>query len=70
VVLACGAAAGVPLALWAAHFVERQLFAVTSRDPIAIAGAVTALFVVAAIAAMIPANRASRIDPVRALRSD
>jgi predicted permease len=70
VVVACGVAFGVPVALWVAHFVERQLFDVTSRDPLAIAGAMLSLLIVGAIAALIPARRASRIDPIQALRSE
>jgi macrolide transport system ATP-binding/permease protein len=70
VVVAGGVAVGVPVALWVARFVERQLFDVTSRDPLAIAGAMLSLVVVAAIAGLIPARRASRIDPLRALRCE
>jgi predicted permease len=70
VVVAGGMAAGVPLALWAARFVERQLFEVTSRDPLAITAAMVSLVIVAAIAGVIPARRAARIDPIRALRCE
>jgi predicted permease len=70
VVVACGVAVGVPLAFWVARFVERQLFDVTSRDPFAIAGAMVSLIIVAAIAGLIPARRASQIDPIRALRCE
>jgi ABC-type antimicrobial peptide transport system permease subunit len=70
VVVACGVAVGVPVALWVARFVERQLFDVTSRDPLAIAGAMLSLIMVAAIAGLIPARRASRIDPIHALRCE
>lgn len=69
-VVACGVGVGVPVALWMAHFVEGQLFAVTSRDPLAVAGALLSLFLVAAIAGLIPARRASRIDPIQALRCE
>ncbi len=70
VVVACGVAVGVPVALWVARFVERQLFDVTSRDPLAVAGAMLSLMMVAAIAGLIPARRASRIDPIQALRCE
>jgi ABC-type antimicrobial peptide transport system permease subunit len=69
-VIACGVLVGVPVALWVARFVERQLFDVTSRDPVAMAGALVSLIVVAAIAGLIPARRASRIDPIHALRCE
>ena len=70
VVVACGVAVGVPAALWVARFVERQLFDVTRHDPLAVAGAMLSLIMVAAIAALIPARRASRIDPIQALRCE
>ncbi|MGH6913517.1 MAG: ABC transporter permease, partial [Geminicoccales bacterium] len=70
VVVACGVAVGVPVALWVARFVERQLFDVTSRDPRAIADAILSFILVAAIAGLIPARRASRIDPIHALRCE
>jgi predicted permease len=69
-VVACGVAVGVPVALWMARFVEGQLFAVRSRDPLAITGALLSLILVAALAGLIPARRASRIDPIHALRCE
>ena len=69
-VVACGVAVGVPVALWMARFVEGQLFAVRSRDPVAITGALLSLILVAALAGLIPARRASRIDPIHALRCE
>jgi predicted permease len=70
VVVALGVAVGVPVALWAARFVEGQLFGVTSRDPLAVAAALVSLIMVAALAGLIPARRASRIDPIQALRCE
>jgi ABC-type antimicrobial peptide transport system permease subunit len=46
------------------------LFGVTSGDPVTYAGAGALLVGVAAVAGYIPAWRASRIDPVVALRSN
>jgi ABC-type antimicrobial peptide transport system permease subunit len=69
-VVACGVAVGVPVALWMARFVEGQLFAVRSRDPVAITGALLSLILVAALAGLIPARRASRIAPIHALRCE
>ena len=70
VVAACGVAIGLPAALWTSRFAERQFFDVTSHDPLALAGTVLSLMAVAVIAAIIPARRASRIDPIHALRSE
>jgi hypothetical protein len=47
-----------------------QLFGVTPRDPVAIAVALSVLGVVTLAAGYLPAHRASRIDPVRALRAE
>ncbi|MGA2136722.1 MAG: multidrug ABC transporter substrate-binding protein, partial [Bryobacteraceae bacterium] len=46
------------------------LFGVTSGDPVTFAGTGTLLVAVAAVAGYIPAWRASRIDPMVALRAD
>jgi ABC-type antimicrobial peptide transport system permease subunit len=44
------------------------LFGVTSSDPITFAGMLVILTAVAALAGYLPARRASRIDPMSALR--
>lgn len=50
--------------------VDSFLFGGATLDPLAILAAPIILAVVASIAAYLPARRASRIDPVRALRSE
>jgi ABC-type antimicrobial peptide transport system permease subunit len=62
--LAAGLAASVPLA----PTVQRYLFQVTPADPIALAGGALVLVATAMLAAYVPARRATRIDPVVALR--
>jgi predicted permease len=69
ILVAIGAAAGVAFSLWAAKFVAALLYGVEPTDPITLAGAVLILGVVAAAAGWLPAYRASRIEPVDALRA-
>jgi ABC-type antimicrobial peptide transport system permease subunit len=65
---AMGAAAGVPASLAAARAVKHQLYGVTAGDPLTPIAAVAVLAAVAAAAAYLPARRASRVDPMTALR--
>jgi predicted permease len=66
--VAAGTILGVLAALASSRFTQTLLFEVSAIDPLALAGAAAVLLAVAAIAAWIPARRASRLDPVSALR--
>jgi ABC-type antimicrobial peptide transport system permease subunit len=68
--LALGVAIGIPLALVAGRMLEKQLHVVKSGDPIAIGGVLVVLAVSGAIAALLPALRASRVAPIEALREE
>jgi putative ABC transport system permease protein len=63
-----GVAIGVGIALWLARFISTFLFGVTARDPYAFVGVPLLLAVVALVAVWLPARRASRVDPIIALR--
>ena len=65
-----GVTVGVAVALAVTHFLGSLLFEVTPSDPLTLGGAAAALLAVALIAALGPAHRATRIDPVRALRAE
>src|SRR6185436_6107521 len=68
--VAGGLVAGVLATLATVRALQTVLFGVSPRDPLTIA-AVAALFVVTAfLASSIPAMRASRVDPLVALRHD
>jgi len=68
--LLLGLAIGLPAALAASRWVESMLFGLKPTDPVAIVAAVLLLVTVAHIAAYIPALRASRVDPLVALRHE
>lgn len=63
-----GIAAGVLGALFLASLLESLLFGVTSRDSVTLSIASFVLLAVTMVACVIPALRATRVDPVTALR--
>lgn len=63
-----GVVIGVGGALWLARLITAFLFGVTARDPLVFSGVPVVLAIVAMIAVWLPARRASRVDPVIALR--
>jgi ABC-type antimicrobial peptide transport system permease subunit len=67
-ILGIGLATGIPAALAVSRLTESQLYGVRSFDALVLAGAAAALSITAAAAAYLPARRASRVDPLRALR--
>jgi len=66
--IALGLIVGIPASLLCASLVKSILFGLKPADPLTLAGALGALLLVAAIAGYIPARRASRVDPLVALR--
>jgi len=65
-----GAALGIPAALGLSRFVKSFLFGIQAQDAVAIAGATVTLLIAAAIAAFVPARRATNLDPIVALRHE
>jgi hypothetical protein len=63
-----GLALGIPLAIGAGHLIANQLFGVRPWDPLMLSGAALLLVLAALAAAAIPARRATRVDPMIALR--
>ena len=65
-----GAGIGLVLALFIGRAFSRMLFGLSPADPLSLAGAAAALILVAMVACYLPAQAASRMDPMRALRED
>jgi ABC-type antimicrobial peptide transport system permease subunit len=65
-----GILVGVPLSLVAGHSLRAFLFGVTAYDVPALLGACGVLTLVAVLAAVVPARRASRVDPILALKCE
>ncbi len=59
---------GVPAALLGARLISTQLFGMSPTDPITLIAAALILMVVALLAGYLPARRASRVNPLTALR--
>jgi predicted permease len=68
--VAIGIAAGIIGAFLVSRLLRASLFGISSNDFASYAGAAVALAATAAIAALIPARRASLVNPMEALRTD
>jgi ABC-type antimicrobial peptide transport system permease subunit len=68
VLLAIGLAIGVPAAMALGRYVSTQLYGIQPHDPGMAVTTVVVLALVSAAAGLVPARRASRIDPILALR--
>ncbi len=68
--IAVGMAAGMLIALFVGKLLSIALFGVDPRDPVVFGGVVLVLGIAAALACLVPALRATRIDPMVALRTD
>ena len=68
--LAIGLAVGIPAAIGAGRYISAQLYGIQPNDPFIAISTTVLLAVVSAAAGLIPARRASRIDPILALRHE
>ncbi len=66
--LAWGLAIGIPAALAGGRLLAGQLYGIKSYDPMILGLAATILGACALLAASVPARRATRVDPIVALR--
>jgi predicted permease len=65
-----GLAAGMAAALGVTRLMQASLYGLSAADPITVIGVPVILVTIAIVALLIPAIRATRVDPVRALRAD
>jgi predicted permease len=63
-----GAVIGIPAALAVSRVIESLLYGVGAQDPFAIAGGVLVLMAAGALAGLVPALRATKVEPMVALR--
>ena len=68
--VAVGVVIGVPLTLAAPRLASARLFGVSAADPLTLVIATVLMIAVSAVAGFVPAARASRVDPMRALRCE
>jgi len=70
VLLAIGLAIGVPISLGSTRVLKSLLYDLSPLDPMAISTAIVAVVVMTMAAAWLPARRATRINPIQALRAE
>jgi len=68
ILVAIGVAIGAPVALLSSRLVASMLFGLHANDPFSLMAAVLVMLAIAALAGFLPARRASRVDPMVALR--
>ncbi len=69
-IVAVGVGIGILLTLALARLVASLLYGVSARDPLTLIGAALVLLVIAGAASLLPALRASRVDPMEVLRPE
>ena len=67
---AFGAVGGLALTLAGTKLIESMLFQTSGRDPITLVGVTVLLGVLVVLGGLVPAIRASRVDPMTTLRSE
>lgn len=65
-----GIVLAIPCSVLLGRLLRSQLFGVSSADPLTLAGVILLIAIVAVIAAIVPARRASSVDPTTALRAE
>jgi putative ABC transport system permease protein len=69
-VAAIGCAVGLALGLWLSRFISSMLYGVSALDSATYSAVICLILLVAATASLLPAVRASRVEPVQVLREE
>ena len=67
---AIGILVAIPCSVMLGRLLRSQLFGVSTADPITLGATVLLIAIVAFVAAIVPARRASSVDPTTALRAE
>ena len=70
ILVGAGLAVGIPAAFGGSRLLLSMLYALSSVDPVSMSISITLMLLVATIAGYIPARRATRVDPMVALRDE
>jgi ABC-type antimicrobial peptide transport system permease subunit len=70
VLLAVGTIAGLTVSFAGGQFFSQILYGVSAHDPLTYLGAIALMTVVALVACWLPARRAIRVDPLKALHTE
>jgi ABC-type antimicrobial peptide transport system permease subunit len=70
ILVGLGLAIGVPAAMASARWLRGLTFGISTTDPAVLAATIVALILIGMSAGVLPSRRASRIDPMVALRQD
>lgn len=68
IIVAVGLMVGLPIAWFSSRALQSQLFGLSPHDAVSLAVAILTIIAVSAVAGLVPARRAARIEPMEALR--
>jgi ABC-type antimicrobial peptide transport system permease subunit len=68
IIIAIGVAVGEVISLGLTRLVQSQIFGVSARDPLTFSAVLCVLIMVGSLACLVPARRATQVDPLVALR--
>jgi ABC-type antimicrobial peptide transport system permease subunit len=70
IVILTGVALGAPLSVVEARIFSGLLYGLSPADPMTVGGGIATIILIGTVAALVPAFRATRLDPLRTLRQE